>query len=609
VSSTPPGKTAPTVFDLARTSVARLLFALLHRRFTGTVGIDQGGSRRRTIWIRGGMPVFTDWAPGDGPVHDVLVESGPVTVEDVVDALAAGDRPLSAALGERGVAESASTIERVREQCARRLVDLLGLRRGTAIVTQSVGLDPSQDQRWQINVLAVIHRGVSRHYDEARVLAELDATASGRVVAAPAFERYRNHFGFRADDGAILGVLARGTHFQALLGLPGMDRKRAAQVAYTLWACQMLSTSTGEPRAADAAPSRTVHAASAPPAAAKRPPPPPGPPPPPPRPGAAGSSTSTPPPTPGVPSAAPPPPTPGFPSTDPPSTPAPDEQSAQARPPAKPASAPEKAAAAEGPAPPRAAEGTGEFETALSEMEQKIADGAHAFALLGVPLDATKRDVRRAFSDMSRAFHPDALKAKGLDHLRDRVEHVFAALSEAQLVLGDPKQREQLKQLIESGKDPREPQVDAGALARAALESEVLAREADKLLGAGKFERALTKYEAAVALNPDELDFHAAIHWCRYNLSGKTDGDTRQTLAALEEIAENAPNLARVHYFRGLLLLRLGRDDVALVAFSAALEANPRLVDAERQIRAARARRSAAAQKKGGKKKPGFRGR
>src|SRR5690349_3082060 len=47
--------------------LARLAFALLHQRFTGTLQLDQpepGGSR--TIWISGGMPVFTDWV---SPVH------------------------------------------------------------------------------------------------------------------------------------------------------------------------------------------------------------------------------------------------------------------------------------------------------------------------------------------------------------------------------------------------------------------------------------------------------------------------------------------------------------------------------------------------------------
>jgi hypothetical protein len=424
--------------------------------------------------------------------------------------------------------------------------------------------------------LDLIQRGVSLYYDERRILQEIGAVATGHVQATAAFERYRSQFGFRADDEVILSALSRGTHFQALLGLPGMDRERAAQVAYVLWACQMLASDQESAR-----PAATAQAA--PPQAAAPAPAPPGP--------------SAPPPSP--PSAPKAPPRAQKPASPPPpkraDSPPPPKRAAKRKPsPAEPPKTPRPA-----PSPEEEA-----FEAELSQIEAKIEDKAHAFDLLGVKLDATKKDIRSAWTDLSRVFHPDALQAKSLGHLRDRVEKVFAALSEAQLLLADADKRKELKDIIDRGGDPTAPAQDATSIARAALESEVLGREGDKLLHAGKFDRALAVFEQAAVLNPTEADFTASIVWCRYQLSGKKHDDARDVAAALEQILEDAPNLGRAHYYRGLVLLRMGNEHLALSAFNEAHKADPKLTDAERQARAITLRRG-----KPKKKKKGFFGR
>jgi len=56
----------------------------------------------------------------------------------------------------------------------------------------------------------------------------------------------------------------------------------------------------------------------------------------------------------------------------------------------------------------------------------------------------------------------------------------------------------------------------------------------------------------------------------------------------------DAPQLARVHYFHGLVLRDLGAIEPALAALTRATQLDPRLIDAERQARALRASRGAA---------------
>ncbi|MCA9705627.1 MAG: hypothetical protein KDK70_07260 [Myxococcales bacterium] len=69
------GARASKQVDLAQVSMPRLLFALLHQRFTGTLVLDQPPPHPgpRTIWVRGGMPVYTDWVAPSEVLGQVLV--------------------------------------------------------------------------------------------------------------------------------------------------------------------------------------------------------------------------------------------------------------------------------------------------------------------------------------------------------------------------------------------------------------------------------------------------------------------------------------------------------------------------------------------------------
>lgn len=82
---TAPPSADPQVVDLARMSLPRLMFALLHRRFTGTISLtppaaDAPGRSAdvgaRRVWFQGGMPIFTDFSSPHDSIGQVLVDLG-----------------------------------------------------------------------------------------------------------------------------------------------------------------------------------------------------------------------------------------------------------------------------------------------------------------------------------------------------------------------------------------------------------------------------------------------------------------------------------------------------------------------------------------------------
>jgi tetratricopeptide (TPR) repeat protein len=524
---------------LEQISLARLLFALLRRRFTGRIALKQaplGGDARptqRTVWFRGGMPVFTDWVSpqlvlGQLMIRDRLIDDGQLMA--ALQSMAERGGLLGETLVAQGVAEPGAVTKGLQRQCAAKIVEMFALHRGTVIVS-ATPYELSNDLL-DVNVLELILAGVSAHYDGERIRAEMGSPIEERLGASAAFERYRAHFRFREDDVRALDAMSRGGVTLNKLETLAASPERAARLVFVLWTCQMLKVGSPGP-----SPSRTQSA----------------------RPSSRPAQPS---------------------SRDPSPAPVRPDPAQQA--------APSPAVVPDAPPQTRAEPGGSDdaFLAELAALEAKIEADANPFEMLGIPLTAGKKDIRRAFSDLSRAFHPDGLQARGLAHLRDRVSAAFAALSEAQLLLGDKDKREELRAAIERGEAPTKSSgSDAAAMARAAFESELIAKDADKLLRAGRFDRALEHYERAAALTPDEADFHAGIAWCRYNLGAKDTTAAKIAELQLAEITEANPKLARAHYFRGLVLMNLGRDKAAIDALTAAHQHDPRLIDAERQAR------------------------
>jgi curved DNA-binding protein CbpA len=568
-------------------SVPRLLFAFLRQRFTGTVTLEQrqpGGTR--CVWVRGGMPVFCDWDSKTDRLGELLRAAGVIdeaTLDQVLKIQASSKAlgssgakvaPLGAVLLEQRKLDEAMRTHFLREQCARKLTHLFAADaiRGDAIVTAVEHGKGNGDELGQINVLGLLLAGVDAHYDLARIQTEMGAAFAEELVATPALPRYERQFGFGPRDTPILQAVARGVTYERMQG-PGVDPLRAAKIVYTLWVAQMLRLgddalqaiakgATAAAAAQELGVSIGARAASEPKPAAKP-----------------------------EPAKPPPPPSP-----------------AAAKPTPKPAAKPEPEPEPE-PEPDTSAADV-EFEERLAALEAKVAARANAFALFGLELTAERAEVRAAWADLSKTFHPDALEGSGRRELRPRVEPVFAALSEAYGVLSDKEQRQKLRDAIAAGGTDLKSDDDATTVVRNAFEAEMIAREADKLLRAKQWTRALELFERAHELSPQDSDIEAALHYTRFKAGPGEQGQALTTISSLETLIQIQPMCARAHYVCALIQLSIEDMQGAKRNFAKAHELDPRNIDAERQLRAIKLRErpaaAAAAAAKEDKKKSAF---
>lgn len=524
-TDTPGGKPTELV-DLRQIGLPRLVFALLRERFSGAVTLPQGQPEpgERTIWFQGGMPIFTDWVSPADQLGQILVETGQLTEDERDRAVRLIAQPVPGAVHERlghflirrRLILTAQLRKTLRIQCARKLVHCFALRAGSARVSADT-VAPAEDQTLgaQVNALELIFLGVSAHYDLPRIAGEMGPLMTAPLRLRSSLERYRGLFHFSADDEALLAAFTPSATIVEAAERSGQSQQRAAQIAYTLWACQML-------KAADA--------------------------------GARELPTG-----------------------------------AHVVPPELLAGPARKVSIGAGATDPAR---LADFTAQLEQLEAAVAAGAHAFELMGVPIDAGKPQVRAAWHTLSRRFHPDALAHHELGHLRERSATVFASLNEAYQLLSDPRQREELAGLLRAGGRPGPAPQAATPSAQAILATEVLVREGDILLRAGNFERALDRFTRAAALCPGEAELQAAVVWCEYQLSPDRDAAREPTHAGLRAALSQQPRCARAHYYLGLLHLQTGEDESALAAFTLALEVEPEMLDAKRQVHAIELRRN-----------------
>jgi len=81
-----------------------------------------------------------------------------------------------------------------------------------------------------------------------------------------------------------------------------------------------------------------------------------------------------------------------------------------------------------------------ERQREILDLEAKV-ESANLFEILGVPAGAPIEEVKAAFREASRKFHPDKYFGKKLGSFRGRLDKVFKRLIEAHQTLGDAARR------------------------------------------------------------------------------------------------------------------------------------------------------------------------
>jgi tetratricopeptide (TPR) repeat protein len=199
-----------------------------------------------------------------------------------------------------------------------------------------------------------------------------------------------------------------------------------------------------------------------------------------------------------------------------------------------------------------------------AEIESRAArlDELDFYGLLGVASVASTAEIRRAYLDAAKRYHPDALARAGLDgDVRAQAGKVFAAISRAQATLSDPKRRREYD--AAAGSD--EGDIDAERLAAA----ETNYRKGEILVKAGNFRGAYEYLKAAVDMWPEEAAYQASLGWTLFK---RTPSDPAQARVHLERACALDPQNAQAAVWLSTVLKALG-ETVASASLAAKAKA------------------------------------
>ena len=219
------------------------------------------------------------------------------------------------------------------------------------------------------------------------------------------------------------------------------------------------------------------------------------------------------------------------------------------------------------------------------ESKSKIVDKENLFQVLGVPETANREDIKSAYFEAAKRFHPDRLGTLGLQSLRAEVEKIFRRVSEAYSTLTDDKRRaDYVKSMGSSAIEDNQ----AHGKAMKLLEAEMSFRRGEALVRQNNFKAAVAEFEAAVAGNPAEGEHLAYLVWAKVCAQLLTHADAKPKLL---EAIKLSPRCARAYFYLGMIYKEEKDVDRALGTFKKAVELDERLVEAEREIRVLNMRR------------------
>jgi tetratricopeptide (TPR) repeat protein len=249
----------------------------------------------------------------------------------------------------------------------------------------------------------------------------------------------------------------------------------------------------------------------------------------------------------------------------------------RAPPAARPAAVP--AAASPAPAaPPKPAASLSD----LRAFHEKLQSADH-FQALGVKPEATATQVKMAYFQLAKTYHPDAGSPEEAAEARKLRSDIFARLGEAWAVLGDDERR---AHYLEEMKGGGPASVDVMAI----LQAEQVFHAATLLVKARKFEEAVKKLDEAIQLNAEEPEFGIWRAWAAFHLV-PSEQRSRQVVAASQAIEAGlrlAPRCVSGYLFLGRMAKLAGDAAAAERHFKRGLEVDPGNAELKSELRHAR---------------------
>lgn len=237
----------------------------------------------------------------------------------------------------------------------------------------------------------------------------------------------------------------------------------------------------------------------------------------------------------------------------------------------KPLEEPKAARAGTGPAAKPAAAGVPADVSEVLAFRETLAQ-KNFYQLLEVPRTASEEDIKKAYFQMARRFHPDRFDRKASAEYKGQIDEVFDAITNAYRVLSNKDKRAAYDSGAQTG--VQEEAQDS------VKKAEIKFRQGKTLFGMDRFDDAVTFLEEAVRLRRDKADYHLLLAMAESRIPSYVRKAETDFLKAIGLEPWNPEGYAGL----GVLYKAEGLQTKAIRQFEKALEADPEHAKARHEL-------------------------
>jgi hypothetical protein len=228
--------------------------------------------------------------------------------------------------------------------------------------------------------------------------------------------------------------------------------------------------------------------------------------------------------------------------------------------------------------PPPAAPRAAPLERASLEALVARLASADRFEVLGLDRAATAAQIKAAYFQAAKTYHPDAVAPDAPAEIRKLCADVFAKVSDAWSVLGSEESRAAYLEELASGGAPS---VDVMAIFRA----ESAFQAGTLLVKARRYAEALARFDEAIALNAAEAEFSMWRAFCEFALAADRKRKLAESGAEVERALARNPRCAQGYLFLGQMAKIAGDVGLAERQLRRGLEVAPEHPELQRELK------------------------
>ena len=214
----------------------------------------------------------------------------------------------------------------------------------------------------------------------------------------------------------------------------------------------------------------------------------------------------------------------------------------------------------------------------LAAEYQRLRDVDH-FQALSVKREATAAQIKAAYFQLAKVYHPDAAEVGESPEARKLRDDIFARLGEAWATLGDDARRAEYARLLASGGAQKE--VDISAI----FQAEELFQKATVLVKTRQYPKALEALEQATKLNAEEPEFDVWRAWVEFLVAADRARQHAASASRIESALKQSPRCMPGYLFLGQMAKLAGDAGAAERHFKRGLALDPEHADLARELK------------------------